>query len=319
MPIDKLIADAAACIEDTAAATLLRRGLTLDGRVAEDDALDALSLAERHIAERIAARECLLSPCTGNVSLAFRPHGRLYLMPRREYEAEARALALLGHAEVDWDDVLTYYALQLSARGALEDERAEICADLESQGFERVCAEIVSAAEHVAPLIYYVGERCISNFCNVGKSGFAREITLAQALQQVSEGREQADIELLTAVHCVHLLLRSGGYTRLEELNSTQLSRRALAEFFAAKRSFYEHDGGCPSEHGFAAASLRAQAAILARMSEAMAGRWRFSRLISGTNLRKREGLSPLPPASPYDVAPAAAAAACSSARVNTN
>jgi len=303
MAIDKLIAEAAARIETDSAAALLRRGLTLDARLPEDDALDALSSAERHLAERISAGECPLSRCIGNVSLAFRPHGRLYLMPRKEFEAHATALALLGHAELAWDDVHTYYALRLSAQAALENDRADICADLEAQGFERVCAEIASAAEHMAPLVYYVGERCVSNFYSVGKSGFPREITLAQALQQVSEGRERADIEPLTAVHCVHLLLRSGGYTRLEELNSTQLSRRTLAGFFAAKRAFYERDCGCPAEAGFAGASFREEAASLARMREAIAGRSRFIRLITGPNLRKREGVLPLPPVSPYDVA----------------
>jgi hypothetical protein len=119
----------------------------------------------------------------------------------------------------------------------------------------------------------------------------------------VREQRERADIELLTAAHCLHLLLRSGSYTRLEELNSTQLSRAALAQFFAEKRAFYAQECACPPEAGFDAAPLREQAAILARLREVIAGRQRFIRLISATHLRKREGALPLPPSAPYDVA----------------
>jgi len=302
MAIEKLIADAAARIETDTTVALLRSALTLEGRVDEEAALAAFSPPERHAFDRLMARERAPSLRAGNLSLGLRPHGRLYLLPREEFDAHAQALTLLCHVELDARELQTYHALRRSAQQALEEERAEVCADLDAQGFERVCAEISSVAEHMAPLIYYVGERCVSNFYSVGKSGFALETTLVHALQQVSEAREQADIEVLTAVHCVHLLLRSGSYTRLEELNSSQLSRPALAEFFDAKRAFYVRACGCPVEEGYAAASLREKSAMLARMREAIASRQRFIRLISGTNLRKREAVLPLPPASAYDV-----------------
>jgi hypothetical protein len=300
--IEKLIADAAGRIDADTAAALLHRGLTLEGRVEREAALAALSPAERHACDRVTAQERSPSLCTGSLSLAFRPHGRLYLLPREEFEAHAEALTLLCHVELDGDDLQTYHALRRSAQQALEQERAEICADLNEQGFERVCTELASVAEHMAPLICYVGERCISNFYNVGKSGFAPEMTLADTLQQVAERREQADIEVLTAVHCLHLVLRSGSYTRLEELNASQLSRRAVLEFFDAKRAFYEQTCGCPAEERFATAPLREKAALLARMRETIATRQRFIRLINGTNLRKREAVLPLPPASAHDV-----------------
>ena len=73
-------------------------------------------------------------------------------------------------------------------------------------------------------------------------------MTLSDALHQVAERREQADIEALTAVYCLHLVLGSGSYTRLEELNSTQLSCRAVRSFFDNKRAFYEQRCDFPAE-----------------------------------------------------------------------
>jgi hypothetical protein len=300
--IEKLIADTAGRIDTDTAAALLHCGLTLGGRVERKAALAALSPAERYACDRIMAQERSPSRLTGNFSLAFRPHGRLYVLPREEFDAHAQALTLLCHVELERDDLQTYYALKRSAQQALEQERVEICAGLAEQGFERACTELAFVAEHMAPLIYYVGDRCISNFYNVGKSGFAFEMTLAHALQQVTERREQADIEALTAVHCLHLALRSGSYTRLEELNATQLSRPAVAEFFDSKRAFYEHACACPAEERFGAASLRDKAALLSCMRETIAARRRFVRLIKGTNLRKREAVLPVPPATVCDV-----------------
>jgi hypothetical protein len=299
--VEQLISDIARRIDTETLPALLHDGLTLEGRIDRESALAALSPAERHAWNRVMAQERAPSRGAGNLSLAFRPHGRLYLLPRDAFEAQAEALALLCHVALDEEDLQIYHELRRSTWQALQQERAEICADLNAHGVERVCTELASVAEHMAPLIYYVGERCISNFYDVGKSGFTLEMTLAQALQQVAKQREQADIEALTAVHCLHLLLRSGGYTRLEELNATQLSRRAVAEFFDAKRAFYEKTVGYAAGERVGSASLRDQAALLARMRESIAAKHRFIRLIKGTNLRKKEAVLPLPPASTYE------------------
>jgi hypothetical protein len=301
MSIEKIVAGLAGRVDLNTAAELLRRGLTLEGRIEWEDAIAPLSAAERHACDRIAAHEHPASLFAGNFSLAFRPRGRLYLLPREEFETHVEALTLLCHVELDTSDLQSYHAQRQSSRQALEHERAEICAELKERGFESVCTGLASVAEHMAPLLYYVEECCISNFYDIGKSGFALEMTLSHALQQVAERREQADIESLTAVYCLHLVLGSGSYTRLEELNSTQLSRRAVADFLDRKCSFYEQDCGCPAETNFSSASLWEKAATLARMREAIAGRQRFIRLISGLNLRKREAILPLPAASTCD------------------
>jgi hypothetical protein len=301
--IEKLIADAAGRIDADTAAALLHRGLTLDGRIEWDAALTAMSAAERYACDRIVARQHSPSLRTGTLSLAFRPHGRLYLLPREEFEAQAEALTQLCHVELDEDEMRTYHVLRRSAQQALERERAEICADLSVEGFDSVCSELAFVAEHMAPLIYYVGERCISNFYNVGKSGYAPEMTLADALQHVAERCEHADIEPLTAIHCLHLVLRSGSYTRLEELNASQLSRRAVLDFFDAKAVYYEECCDCAAEKHFGIASLREKASLLARMREIIATRKRFIRLINGTSLRKREAVLPLAPPSAHAAA----------------
>ena len=298
MSIEKIIADTAGRIGAETAAALLHRGLTLEGRIEWNAALAALSPSERHACERVTTQRRMPSPSVGNLTLAFRPHGRLYLLPRETYEAHVESLTTLCHVELDSGDLETYHALQRSAQNALQQERDEICADLRERGFESVCSELAFVAEHMAPLIYYVGERCISNFYNVGKSGYAPEMTLADALQHIAEQREHAGIEVLTAFYCLHLILSSGSYTRLEELNASQLSRRAVLEFFDTKAAFYEETCDCAAEKHFATASLREKAALLARMRETIASRKRFIRLINGTNVRKREAVLPLPPPS---------------------
>jgi hypothetical protein len=296
--IEKLIADTIGRVDAETAAALLHRGLTLEGRVKWDAALAALSPAEHHACECVTSQQHRASLSTGNFSLAFRPHGRLHLLPREVYEANAEALDLLCYLDLDRADLEAYHALQRSTHNALEQERDEVCADLRAQGYDSVCSELAFVAEHMAPLIYYVGERCISNFYNVGKSGYAPEMTLEDALRHVAERREHADIEVLTVVHCLHLILRSGGYTRLEELNASQISRRTVMEFFDAKAAFYEETCDCAVEKHFATASLREKAALLAHMRETIATRKRFIRLINGTNVRKREAVLPLPPSS---------------------
>lgn len=298
MSIEKLIADAAGDIDTQNTSALLHRGLTLDGRIAWDDALVALSTAERYACDQIIAQDGSPSRVTGSLSLAFRPHGRLYLLPREEFNAQMEALTLLCHVEVDDSELRTYHTLRRSTQQALEQDRVEICADLNAVGFESVCSEVAFVAEHMAPLIYYVGDRCMSNFYNVGKSGYAPELTLADALQHVADRRDSADIEPLTAIYCLHLLLRSGSYTRLEEQNASQLSRRALTEFFDAKAAYYEERCDCAVDKDFVTASLPKKAALLARMRETIAARKRFIRLINGTNLRKREAVLDLSPPS---------------------
>ena len=74
------------------------------------------------------------------------------------------------------------------------------------------------------------------------------------------EQQENAPIEFLMIVFGMHLLLRSGGYTRLEELNSTQFSFVGFEQFFESKYEIYKKvlDSKSPisSESSFYSSSL---------------------------------------------------------------
>jgi hypothetical protein len=217
------------------------------------------------------ARQCHLSSHIGNFSLAFRPHGRLYLLPREEFIGHAQSLTLLGYVELTEDEFRTYLTLQQSMRHTLEQERSVVCDYLSRHGFESVCRELLALSEHMAPLIYYVGERCISNFYNVGKSGFELENTLTGTLEQVIAQRENSSVECLIVAYCLHLLSRSGSYTRLEELNSTQVSCHSLKEYFDAKHVFYQSVGAShpgTATGSFDASSLEEKAVMLACMRQ---------------------------------------------------
>jgi hypothetical protein len=302
MSIDKTVAGLVQAVAGETVPDLLRRGLTLDGRIAFDDAIAALSAAERVLCDRLLDPDRAPSSSAAAISLAFRPRGRLYLLPREDFERHAAALTLLRHVDLDPSDLEAYHAQRQSTQQALEDARAEICADLDQHGFAPVCAELGAVAQHMAPLIYYVGDRCISNFYDIGKSGFALEMTLADALDHVARLGAQAEIEPLTAVYCLHLALASGSYTRLEELNSTQLSRPAMRDFLTGKHDFYQQSCDAPVQPGLDGESLREKAARLARMRDTIAAGRRFVRLITGPNLRKREAVLPLAPATVCDL-----------------
>src|SRR5262249_34913068 len=134
MSIGNIVADIAGRRELETAGELVRRALTLEGRLRWEDAIAPLSAAERHAGDCILACEGPASSCAGNLSLAFRPHGRLYLLPRDEFETHAALLTLLGHVELDTRDLRLYRAHRQSTQEALEKERGEICAELNERG-----------------------------------------------------------------------------------------------------------------------------------------------------------------------------------------
>src|SRR5690606_10414437 len=107
-----------------------------------------------------------------------------------------------------------------------------------------------------------------------------------------------APIEFLTTVYCLHLLLRSGSYTRLEELSSSQLSRPILADYFDSKYGAYQKAGGAHSDVEsyslFSSSPLEDRAVLLAHMRRSIETTSRFTRHINGVNLRKKENILPI-------------------------
>lgn len=300
MSIDKLIDDLVTQAGKTPASISVQRALTVDGCIPEEDKLAPLTSAERYAIECITRKNHSFAS-DGQISLAFRPHGRLHVLPREDFEVHSEFLTLIGHVELTEAELVTYLATKQSAQCALEEERTVILSYLFQHGFECICGELSRLSEHMAPLIYYVGEICISNFYDIGKSDFKLESTLEHALKEVLEQRENAPIEFLTTIYCLHLLLQSGSYTRLEELNSSQLSRSVLADYFDAKYGVYQKAGGVYSDVEsyslFSSSSLEDKAVLLAHIRRSIETTSRFTRHINGVNLRKKENILPIPPA----------------------
>jgi hypothetical protein len=297
MSTEKLISNLAAHPEGERASLAIRLGLTLDGRISAEDSITALSDAEKYVVDRVEACGHKLSKDSGNMAIAFRPQGRLYMMPNETFKSHEKVLKLVGYVELEESDLFKFHEIQRLQNSTLETSRAEICAYLNRFGFESICTELLVAVEHMAPLIFYIGEKCISNFYSIGKSGATFETTLPSAIQNVQYKKDDADIESLIAVFCISLLLRSGTYARAEEMNSAQLSRETLESFFAAKRIFYQELSPASTDaiREFNAMPLSDKATLLSKMREHVSKTHRFIRLINGMNLRKKEAVLPFP------------------------
>lgn len=294
MPIAKIISEIVTQADQVPAATLIKRAITLDGHLKQEQILDAYTEAECHVINCILAKGCNLS-AKGELSLAFRPHGKIITLSKADYNAQSEFLTLLGHVELSEQELCDYNKLRAAEKTALEIERGKMLSYLSLNGFDSVCGELLNLSEHMAPLIYYVGEKCISNFYQVGKSGFELEVTLREVLNSVMKERENSPIEFITLAYCMHLLARSGGYTRLEEQNSCQLSPERLGKFFEAKYNFYSNFSEVFVDRAsFCLASLEKKAETLAHMRKIIEARHRFARHINGLNVRKKEIILPV-------------------------
>ncbi|WP_379945140.1 hypothetical protein OZ656_07200 [Marinobacter sp. LM1] len=300
MPIAKLITDLVAQANETQPSILIERALTLDALIPEAEKLEPYTSAECYAIKCITNNDYNFSD-NGQISLAFRPHGKLHILPRKEFEAHSDFLTLFGHVELSENEVNSYLELRRSEQNALENDRIAILEYLSSNSLEDVCRQLIELSEHMAPLIYYVGKHCISNFYNIGKSGFGLEISLKEALNEVIEKREKSSIEFLTLAYCLHLLLQSGSYTRLEEANSSQLSRMSIEKFFNAKFDFYQKSHAIPEKMNryslFSSLPLGEKAEMIAEIRKAIeVSDNRFARHINGVNLRKNEITLPTAP-----------------------
>ncbi len=295
MSIEKMIANLVVQVEIIETSLLVKRGLTLDGCIPEKDMLAPLSSAECYAFECTINQQHKLSFDRGNLSLAFRPHGRLYFLPREEFVSHAESMTLLGHVELTENDINTYFILRRSEQQALEQKLTLICDYLSKYGFNNVCNELSTLFKHMAPLIYYIGELCISNFYNIGKSSFELEHTLEHVLQKVIQEHENSPIEFITAIYCLHLLSRSGSYTRLEELNSTHISYCSLDKYFNEKYALYRSIEKNTSEAiiYFDSLYIEDKALLLSCMRSSINTTFIFVRHINGLNLCKKENILP--------------------------
>jgi len=293
-PVENIVAAAAG----QRPAKALRTYLTLDGRIEERDAWHSLSAAELFAAAYVlGADPAEVEPNTDTgITMCFRPHGRLYLLPNADVPRLQNQVTVAMAASV-LRSVLDQISEIRSREGQqLEIWRQQAIDYFVREGYQPVVDRLSKAIDHMAPLIYYVGLHCFSNFYTVGKSGFDLEITIESALRHVEEQKESSETRQLIFVYCLALLLASGTYTRLEELNSAQLNPTVIGAFFGAKLRFYQARFPVLSADvaSFDSLPLPRKAEVLASIRTQMMEKYRFVRVVNGVNLRKKEDLLPL-------------------------
>ncbi len=279
-------------------AKALRTYLTLDGRVEEQDAWHSLSAAELFAAAYvIGADPAEAEPTIGaGITMCFRPHGRLYLLPNADVPRLQNQVKTAMTASVPLSVLDQFSEIRSREEQQLEIWRQQAVDYFVREGYRAVTERLTIALDHMAPLIYYVGLHCFSNFYNVGKSGFDLETSIDVVLRHVAEQKERSESRQLAFVYCLALLLASGTYTRLEELNSAQINPTVIGAFFAAKLRFYQARFPVLSADvaGFDSLSLPRKAEVLAAIRTQMMEKYKFVRVVNGVNLRKKEDILPL-------------------------
>jgi hypothetical protein len=272
---------------------LARRCLTLNSRISDTDAVLGMSAFERILYEGLETDgrpEDWAEPGV-EVVLAFRPHGRAFFLESEFAASNEANLQIAQRVLVSQKLHRAALDAALAERAELESRRAEIQQYLEVQGLRSNVDALRESAEHMAPLLFYVGTQCFSNFYQIGHSDYPREHTLDSALAEVAERGALASIESLTLTYCMALLRTSGAFTRLEEMNSSQLQVLAVARHFNALARRYQaicelSDGDLQSLNE---STLPQQALMLAKWREQALAYGRFVRDINGLNLCKKE------------------------------
>lgn len=295
MSIEKLIGSIIDYSDTNNSILIINRALTLDGRISLEDSLSSLSSSEKYLAKCAESLSIPISKHLGNFVLAFRPHGRLHFLPKEEFDLNEKLFILLGFLTLTDQCVSEFRQIRLDQHKAIEQDRENILSYFEEFGYEKICRTVSAAVNHMAPLIYYVGDHCVSNFYDIGKSNLPSESTLQSAIEEIKEKERHASIETLTVILCLWLLLRSGANSRAEELNLSQISLHNVNKFFERKKLLYGqiNEPDADLKH-FDRANLLSKAEILALTREKISKSHRFIRLINGLTLRKKEAILPI-------------------------
>jgi hypothetical protein len=293
MSIEKLMLEIVELASVTSMGNLARLSFTLNGRINEQDALQGMNAFERVLYDGLAFDG---TPEEGSdsgveVVLAFRPHGRAFFLESKFAGDNEGHLRIVRRVEVSRK---LHGAAQEAAKAeyaALESRRTEIQAYLDEHGVQSIVNVLKESAEHMAPLLFYVGAQCFSNFYQIGHSDYSAERAVSAALTEVSECGPFAGIEALTLTYCMALLRSSGTFTRLEEMNSSQLQVPAVARHFSSLARRYQmlcelSDADLLS---FDRSTLQQQALTLAVWREQALNYGRFVRDINGLSLNKKE------------------------------
>ena len=268
--------------------------LTLGFRVSKEEMLCKLTRAEIYAIESINKNNSRFINSGGLISIAYSNYGRIYVIPRSEILENSNCLSLIADVELTEEQISSYNLYLNREKQELEKEREKIVNYFREFNLEEICFDLKFITSHMAPLIYYIGKICISNFYEIGKQGCYYEVTLEKALQTVLESKENSEIEYLTLVFCLHFLVKSGGYTRLEELNSRQISLSSLNDFFDKKYDYYKEyikeNSSLIDGIEFKQLEITEKACMLAKLRESLKKTDnRFVRDINALNLNKKE------------------------------
>lgn len=269
---------------------ILKNCLTLNGKISLNEALKSLSAFEKVIFEGLKKNE-ITNNKFEEVVIAFRPHGRLLIVNSNFAKLHNDFLSIVYKFRISSD--LYDLACEASKRELcdLESYRNQINNLLFDSYSKDIASDILEATKHMAPLIFYIGENCYSNFYEIGRSTYPREHELNKALIEVIENRNNASIDALTLTYCLKLLFTSGSYTRPEEMNSSQLTLPTLQRHFRILAFRYQEACDISDEemHEFMESPIYTQAVLLSRYRDKASLSGQFVRDIHGISLLKKE------------------------------
>ncbi|NLT56437.1 MAG: hypothetical protein GXX79_18130 [Actinomycetales bacterium] len=233
---------------------LLTLAGTVEERVGRRGLTDAELLAVELLTER--AEEPTDPVLTGAVGLS--TSGRL-LVSLPDQRVPSRPEARAGVARwVGWTaaDVARYRELAGAVR---ERDREDLAAcrawlrELDQRDLAAVVADLRRGALRTAPFTLYRGEAVFTNFRE--RNNLTGKTLAPGHPQCLLTGLEDLDVDLWSddeaeLVVCLHLLVASGGYHRIEECNVAQVRLRRIAEFLGDKAAGYRDAGVLPAVPG---------------------------------------------------------------------
>lgn len=290
--------------------------LTIGGRLPSDLAGSTLTPFAQTVLDLTSGQNFQYSTLTGDTRNPFLPAnacfvaqeigvGHVYVLTKEDL-GQRPVTAALANAGVVQFDPQTYEALMREKRlqeeeftGQVEAEITPALNDMQARGeLEATLETIRTTLIHINPVFYFVGpkERLYSTFDRTGKNLLSSPRS-GQALIR-SADRFPQDIpvsawsaEDKTFVYGMHLLLASGGATRLEELNGGQLSPAVLHSFFNDKAPIYAEALVEDMPQNFTDQSLMEKAQWLATKLTEVKVKKELYRRVNGLLLRKIEGI----------------------------
>jgi hypothetical protein len=278
----------------------LRTLLTFDSRVPLRIGLRALpreghvvwDIIQAGLIERREGREGEMQSAVG-----LRADGRVWVgAPSDASASSAMADDLVG--EPIWlawtgDAVAAYKSgiAEMLREGAVEQQVVEAWQmQLTRDDAARILSPLENACLHAAPLQLFVEDRLYSNFRVNNLPG---KVLLAASPQScfvrlIQEAPQKWDINDASFVFCADKLLRSGGPSRLEEANWTQLRPTILQAYMEERVEIYRAAGALPRDipDGM---ELEELVDALAKGREEMRRLYQPYRHIYGVNLHKEE------------------------------